>query len=77
VILEGVYAGPHDARLAQVAEVARFVCMRGSIVAFPKDWCEGAYAGIDFWSRAEELVTKRRNGELSGRPPSHSDLTVL
>ncbi|KAJ6463156.1 hypothetical protein C8R47DRAFT_1157786 [Mycena vitilis] len=30
-----------------------------------EDWIMGAYAGVDYWSRAEEFIAKRRSGEIN------------
>ncbi|KAJ6476770.1 hypothetical protein C8R47DRAFT_1290093 [Mycena vitilis] len=30
-----------------------------------EDWVMGAYAGVDYWSRAEEFIAKRRSGEIN------------
>ncbi|KAJ7710615.1 hypothetical protein B0H17DRAFT_1027434 [Mycena rosella] len=40
----------------------RFVCMGCS--QHVKDWQMGAHMGVDYWSRAEEFVAKRRSGEI-------------
>ncbi|KAJ6592595.1 hypothetical protein B0H19DRAFT_1245452 [Mycena capillaripes] len=35
-----------------------------------RDWQMGAHTGIDYWSRAEDLVAKRRSGKVDGEPSS-------
>ncbi|KAJ7109570.1 hypothetical protein C8R43DRAFT_1043136 [Mycena crocata] len=54
--------GPPDADMAQLSEDTRFVLT--NCTAFFQDWQMGAHAGIDFWSRAEDLIAKRRSGEI-------------
>ncbi|KAJ7266381.1 hypothetical protein B0H12DRAFT_159323 [Mycena haematopus] len=39
----------------------RFVVME---CKYTEDWIVGAHTGIDYWSRAEEFVEKRRSGEI-------------
>jgi hypothetical protein len=31
-----------------------------------KDWQMGAHAGIDYWTHAEDFISKRRSGEIDG-----------
>ncbi|KAJ7137585.1 hypothetical protein C8R43DRAFT_1238862 [Mycena crocata] len=40
----------------------RFVIMGCRL--FRKDWKMGAHAGVDYWTRAEDFVAKRRSGEM-------------
>jgi len=46
----------------EVAKDPRFVVMYCNWEA--KDWRMGAHSGIDYWSRAEEFIAKRRSGEI-------------
>ncbi|KAJ7616529.1 hypothetical protein FB45DRAFT_1063957 [Roridomyces roridus] len=45
-----------------LARQPRFVCMW--CVEYVRDWHTSALGGGDFWERAEELVRKRRSGEV-------------
>ncbi|KAJ6493970.1 hypothetical protein C8R47DRAFT_1117891 [Mycena vitilis] len=51
----------------------RFVIM--DYLDLQKDWQKGAYTGINYWSRAEEFIAKRRLGEVSS--PFYDDEAKL
>ncbi|KAF7358397.1 hypothetical protein MVEN_00889800 [Mycena venus] len=40
----------------------RFVVMENKF--YTKEWILGAHTGIDYWSRADDFVAKRRSGEI-------------
>ncbi|KAJ6463149.1 hypothetical protein C8R47DRAFT_1202082 [Mycena vitilis] len=43
----------------ELAEDVRFVSMVSD------DWVMGALAGVDYWTRAEDFIAKRRSGEIN------------
>jgi len=47
---------------SELAKDPRFVAMGCALET--KDWRMGAHTGIDYWSRAEDFIAKRRSGEL-------------
>jgi hypothetical protein len=62
VVLQATIAGHPDEQ--ELAKDPRFVAMGCEFET--KDWRMGAHTGIDYWSRAEDLVAKRRSGEIDG-----------
>jgi hypothetical protein len=50
--------------LHDLARDARFVVMHNECAL--EDWQMGTHVGIDYWTRAEEFVARRRSGEISG-----------
>ncbi|KAJ6574383.1 hypothetical protein B0H19DRAFT_1371472 [Mycena capillaripes] len=48
----------------ELAKDPRFVAM--GCRSESKDWTTGAHTGIDYWSRAEDFIAKRRSGEIDG-----------
>ncbi|KAJ7461159.1 hypothetical protein FB451DRAFT_1269100 [Mycena latifolia] len=48
--------------LSTLSQDVRFVVMQP--VFFHTDWQMGVRAGLDFWSRAETFIAKRRSGEI-------------
>lgn len=55
---------PDRSPLAGLSHDFRLVAMRCSY--YHLDWQMGAYAGMDYWSRAENFIAKRRSGEVNG-----------
>ncbi|KAJ6476751.1 hypothetical protein C8R47DRAFT_1141330 [Mycena vitilis] len=51
--------------VAELAQDARLVTMSSDSDKSLEDWIMGAYAGVDYWSRAEEFIAKRRSGEIN------------
>ncbi|KAJ7131418.1 hypothetical protein C8R44DRAFT_774807 [Mycena epipterygia] len=52
----------HHPQIEELAQDGRFVltiCSR-----YFEDWQMGAHTGIDYWSRAEDFVVKRRSGQI-------------
>ncbi|KAJ6574341.1 hypothetical protein B0H19DRAFT_1371445 [Mycena capillaripes] len=47
----------------ELAKDCRFVVMACSFET--KDWIMGAHTGIDYWSRAEDFIAKRRSGQIN------------
>ncbi|KAJ7182374.1 hypothetical protein C8R43DRAFT_1228818 [Mycena crocata] len=52
--------GPGD--LPEPPEDPRIVLM--NCHDYTKDWQMGAHTGVDFWSRAEDFIAKRRSGDV-------------
>ncbi|KAJ7911985.1 hypothetical protein B0H13DRAFT_1875334 [Mycena leptocephala] len=50
--------------LHDLARDARFVVMHNECAL--EDWQMGTHVGIDYWTRTEEFVARRRSGEISG-----------
>ncbi|KAJ7451506.1 hypothetical protein B0H11DRAFT_2075856 [Mycena galericulata] len=48
--------------LKDLAKDPRFVQM--ACCQYIKDWQMGALTGVDYWSRAEEFIAKRKSGEI-------------
>ncbi|KAJ6564458.1 hypothetical protein B0H19DRAFT_1141137 [Mycena capillaripes] len=46
----------------ELVEDSRFVIM--TLNEATRDWQMGAHTGIDYWSRAEDFIAKRRSGEI-------------
>ncbi|KAJ7123943.1 hypothetical protein C8R43DRAFT_1241015 [Mycena crocata] len=67
ILVEIAHGGPHDVRLAQVAEDPRFVCIRISSPNFEASWYAGAQGEKDLWWRAEALIARRRSLPVPGR----------
>ncbi|KAJ6476747.1 hypothetical protein C8R47DRAFT_1141340 [Mycena vitilis] len=51
--------------VAELAQDARLVTMSSDSDKSLEDWIMGAYAGVDYWSRAEEFIAKQRSGEIN------------
>ncbi|KAJ7129887.1 hypothetical protein C8R43DRAFT_673963 [Mycena crocata] len=59
-------ADMHVAALgSDLVEDPRFVVMECRL--YMRDWELGAYTGVDYWSRAEDFVEKRKSGEIPRR----------
>ncbi|KAJ7183009.1 hypothetical protein C8R43DRAFT_18469 [Mycena crocata] len=52
-----------DPDMQQLAQDPRFVFM--ACPEYVADWQTGALTGVDFWSRAESFIEKRRLGEVA------------
>jgi hypothetical protein len=50
--------------LSALSRDPRFVIMRK--MHYIKDWQMGAHGGIDYWTHAEDFISKRRSGEIDG-----------
>ncbi|KAJ7670021.1 hypothetical protein DFH06DRAFT_159944 [Mycena polygramma] len=60
------YKGPillEECGVTELAQDVRFVTM--SCDEALEDWIMGAYTGIDYWSRAEGFIAKRKSGEIN------------
>jgi hypothetical protein len=64
VIAVGASAVPDEHHLSALSRDLRFVMM--SRMYSLKDWQTGEHAGIDYWTRAEDFISKRRLGEIDG-----------
>jgi hypothetical protein len=73
VLIEAAPGTPPDVHLQQLAEDGRFVCIRAILMGFEENWYVGAHTGIDFWSRAEDFISKRRSGEIPGELSTKRD----
>jgi hypothetical protein len=60
----GASAEPDEHHLSALSRDPRFVMM-GRMYSL-KDWQMGAHAGIDYWTRAEDFISKQRSGEIDG-----------
>lgn len=54
----------HHKDKEELARDERFVVMERKL--HTNDWILGAHTGVDYWSRAEEFVEKRRSGKIDG-----------
>jgi hypothetical protein len=68
--LDAIIAGHHDEQ--ELVKDSRFVAM--GCQSQTKDWRMGAHTVVDYWSRTEALVAKRRSGQIDGAasPPLRS-----
>ncbi|KAJ7461204.1 hypothetical protein FB451DRAFT_1096140 [Mycena latifolia] len=63
-----IYFGPwpqwpsYAAYAAALSKEVRFVAMRHTVNI--QDWYMGINTGLDYWSRAETFIAKRRSGEI-------------
>ncbi|KAJ7087515.1 hypothetical protein C8R44DRAFT_650122 [Mycena epipterygia] len=55
---------PDPSSVTELSRDFRFVAMYCEY--YHLDWQMGAYAGVDYWSRAESFIAKRRSGEIDG-----------
>ncbi|KAF8192679.1 hypothetical protein K438DRAFT_1762026 [Mycena galopus ATCC 62051] len=53
---------PHHQDKEQLAQDQRFVILECKL--HTENWILGAHTGIDYWSRADDFVAKRRSGEI-------------
>ncbi|KAJ7480301.1 hypothetical protein B0H11DRAFT_1916041 [Mycena galericulata] len=62
--MDGVYLTliEDHPELKDLAKDPHFVQMACS--HYIKDWQMGALTGVDYWSRAEEFIAKRRSGKI-------------
>ncbi|KAJ7088124.1 hypothetical protein C8R44DRAFT_819515 [Mycena epipterygia] len=63
LVFQGSQRNPSP--LAGLSHDFRFVAMR--CFYYHLDWQMGAYAGMDYWSRAESFIAKRRSGEVDAQ----------
>ncbi|KAJ7088096.1 hypothetical protein C8R44DRAFT_819465 [Mycena epipterygia] len=53
---------PDPSSVTELSRDFRFVAM--CCECYHLDWQMGAYAGLDYWSRAESFIAKRRSGKI-------------
>ncbi|KAJ7088093.1 hypothetical protein C8R44DRAFT_892893 [Mycena epipterygia] len=53
---------PNPSSVTELSRDFRFVAM--CCEHYHLDWQMGACAGVDYWSRAESFIAKRRSGEI-------------
>ncbi|KAJ7670014.1 hypothetical protein DFH06DRAFT_1293932 [Mycena polygramma] len=49
----------------ELAQDVRFVTMIHDYATALEDWIMAAHTGVDYWSRAEEFIAKRKSGEVN------------
>ncbi|KAJ7603865.1 hypothetical protein DFH06DRAFT_1255871 [Mycena polygramma] len=54
-----------DLNTAAITHNVGLVCMARA--SYLKDWQMGVHVGVDFWSRAEDFITRRRSGEIDAQ----------
>ncbi|KAJ7136388.1 hypothetical protein C8R43DRAFT_1132537 [Mycena crocata] len=75
VLLPGGLENEDDDLVSELTKDPRFITM--ACIFYVKDWQMGRHSGVDYWARAEDLVAKRKCGEINPLQHHLTDETKL